>query len=233
MDERLVGQFDWIKGIPDQTNLCVYAVLLARIDRDEPTSTEVDEWLNLYLAHVLSFWFRPIALAEILEGNFFGLINRLNEPLLPPQRRRIAQKVGDQLLFFTSQHGRVGRTRPTSLSFRSMIGIGSGAYSQAAANTQARRDVCHYQIFARLASEWPNFQALLDNAGHILGYDLELSNLVAGGRLVATFEDVLAAIATFGKEPSAQNWDLMADVVHRREWTDLGFRYHLPPRPKA
>lgn len=234
MDERLAGQFDWTQKKPTPLQLCIMAILIAREDRAQPSQGTSDEELNPYLAHILSFWFQPIPMSEIVNGDFLGILEKLNQSYLTPQeRQRRAQMIGDHFLFFTSQHERVGRASRYSISMDSMIGVGSHAYSVAAANTRIRKGECRQQIFSSLSKQWPRFQSLLDTAGDILGYDQEIERLVVSGRLVVTLEDVLEARSVYDHNPTTANWDRFADLVHRREWTDGGFHAYLPLRPQA
>lgn len=236
MDKRLVGQFGsaiWESGGPKPLDLCMYAVVLARIDRETETATASDEYLNQYLGDVLAMGFHPLGIPEVLAGDYQGLMNRLNAPAHPIRRVWIAQSIGDRLLYFTSQASRVGRTKVYGLSLKAMIGVGQLAYAMAAAHSLAEKHTTRREIYSRLADEWPDFQALLYTAGEILGFNHELPDLIASGQQVTTLEGFLEVLGKFRKAPSPETWDALADIVRRRERTDAGFHYKLPPCPQA
>jgi hypothetical protein len=155
MDDRLVGHFDWTQGIPDRTNLCTYAVLLARVDCGQPTISIEDEFINPYLGHVLSSAFRPRIRQEVLRGDYLEVVNVLSTPGRPEHRWHLGQVIGDNLLFYASQNSRLGRTSPYGLSQQAMVGLGRFAYRVAAGNTRPSRNKSLHDVFACLARK-PN-----------------------------------------------------------------------------
>lgn len=233
LDQRLVAQFDWSHRQPTPHHLCLYAVLLARIDQDRPTQSSLDELLNMRLAMILGLGFNPQTLTELERWDSLMLVTRLHRPQFPQERLRIARQVGDQALFIASQDLKVGRTRQHGMSVDRVIDVGQQAYRIAAGHLSRWPENTAQVLEADLADHFIDRQHLLDRAGHILGFDTELAKLIEAAPPPVSIDDVLEALSSYTANQDIANWDRLADLANRHHWLHPDFVFTLPPRPTA
>lgn len=229
MDERLSQHFDWSKGLPGLTNLCIYAVLLARIDSERGTADITDELANIHLAQVLALGFNPAIMIQINSWDMMRSLHELNRLMDAHQRVRVSSQVGAECLFLASQGLWTGRS-PEHTSLRSVSTLGASAYQVAAANCQTQQKEIG-RLYARISNQFAQHSQLLGTAGALLGFEPDILKLIDRPRSVTTIEDVLDAISTFGTTPTKDAWTRLASAVTERQWSDPEFVYDLPPCP--